>query len=264
LASLEDLEKLKSEFISTVSHELRTPLAITKQLVGLLDSTASASSRRQIMQKIKHNLDRLQATFDKLLDVSRIENKRLKLQYTLVNLNDLIRESQDYFRRLAEEKNIQCVYRLTKHDVNLFIDADRIYQVILNLMTNAIKFTEENGGVTLEVRILEQKVRIGVIDTGVGIAKADLHKIFEKFVQLAGDESARRKGIGLGLTIVKEIVEQHGGEIWVESRPGVGRGQDAALPPTLAEGRSPDSAAAAEAGAGRRQPKRRRAAASTC
>ncbi len=225
LEMLEEMNQLKSEFISTISHELRTPLAIIKQLMTLLyDGTAGPinAKQKEVLVKSRHNIERLKITIDHLLDISRIENKKLSLRYSLVNLNDLLKESQEFFKESAREKNIELKYNLPKGDVILFIDAERMIQIMTNLINNAIKFTEENGTITIDVKVLETKVRVGVIDSGVGIAKADLPKVFGKFVQLSPASSAGKKGIGLGLSIVKELVEKHGGEIWIESETGVG------------------------------------------
>ena len=225
LEMLESLNKVKTEFISSVSHELRTPLAIIKQLLSLMyDETIGPISdqQREVLVKARYNIERLKNIIDEMLDLSRIEGKGISLRYSLVNMNDLLKESQGFYRELAGEKNISLSYQLPKTDVNIFIDAERIIQCVTNLINNAIKFTRENGKIKVEVQILETKVRIGVIDTGIGIAKSDLSKVFGKFVQVSHFDNAERKGIGLGLSIVKEIVEKHGGEIWIESKLGAG------------------------------------------
>lgn len=225
LEALEDLNKIKSEFISTVSHELRTPLAIIKQLLLLiLDETAGSVNDRQreVLIKARNNLERLRNTIDKLLDMSRLERKKLKLRYSLVNLVDLFRDSEDFFKSLAKEKNITLAYDLPKGEISLFVDVERVVQVIVNLIDNAIKFTEENGSIRVEVKVLEAKVRVGVLDSGIGIAKDDIPKVFGRFVQVSRSDKKETKGIGLGLSITKELVEKHGGEIWVESKLGVG------------------------------------------
>ncbi|OGX08694.1 MAG: hypothetical protein A2Z88_11560 [Omnitrophica WOR_2 bacterium GWA2_47_8] len=221
----EELKKTKSDFISTISHELRTPLSIIKQLLSLIyDETAGPvnNHQREILVKVNNNLDRLKTTVEKLLDASIIEGKRLRLHYSLASLKDILKDSEEYFQNLAAEKNITLVYHFPKEDIHLFVDVERVLQIISNLLNNAIKFTESNGHITVEVELLEDKVRVGVIDTGIGIAKEDLAKIFEKFVQVVPLEELRAKGVGLGLSIAKELVERHGGEIWVESKLGVG------------------------------------------
>lgn len=225
LEMLEEMNKLKSEFVSTVSHELRTPLAIIKQLLTLVfNETAGPINEKQkeILKRSKNNIERLKNIIDELLDISRIERDSLKLHYSLVNLNDLLKDSSEFFKELAQEKGISLNYYFPRDEVNIFIDAERINQVVSNLIDNAIKFTEEDGEIKVEVKILESKVRVGVFDTGVGIAKSDLPQLFNKFIQVSKVTSAERKGVGLGLSITKELVERHGGEIWVESKLGVG------------------------------------------
>jgi len=225
LNALEEVTNMKSEFVSVVSHELRTPLAIIKEAVMLLFEQLVGPinpKQKEILSKARNNIERLKNIVDELLDISRIEKGTLNLHYSLLNLNDLLRDSSDFFRKLAQEKGIRLEYALPREQVNIFVDAGRINQIVSNLISNAIKFTEENGEIRIEVRVLEAKVRIGVMDTGIGIARHDLPNLFKKFVQVSKSESAERKGVGLGLAIVKELVEKHGGEIWAESRLGVG------------------------------------------
>lgn len=239
LEMLEELNKIKSEFVSVVSHELRTPLAIVKQLFMLLfNETAGPvnDKQREILRRARNNIERLKSIIDDLLDISRIETDRLKLHYSLINLNDLIKESSDFFKKLAQEKRISLTYLLPKKAINLFVDAERINQVISNLISNAIKFTEDDGQIKVEVKILATKVRICVSDTGIGIAKADLSKLFNKFVQVCKKSEAEKKGVGLGLSIAKELIERHGGEIWVESQIGVGSKFYFTLPRFYAKG----------------------------
>ena len=225
LQAMEELNNIKSEFISVVSHELNTPLAIIKEAVMLITDELAGpvnDKQKELLIKAKNNIQYLKNIIDQLLDVSRIERGKFELHYSLVNLNDLLKDSSDYFKKLAEEKHIVLDYGLPKTQVNIFIDAERINQVISNLVTNAIKFTEQNGHVRIDVEIFETKVRVGVIDMGIGIAKQDFPKLFNKFEQFSRTPEAKRKGIGLGLAISKELVERHGGEIWAESRLGVG------------------------------------------
>ena len=225
LEALEDTDKLKSEFISAVSHELRTPLGIIKQLVMLIFEETVGSindKQKEVLGKAGNNIERLKNLIDELLDISRIERNRLKLHYSLVDLNDLLKDSSGFFKKLAQDKGIDLSYSLPKNDISLFIDADRINQVVSNLINNAIKFTEEDGRIKIELKVLETKVRIGVIDTGIGISKKDLPHVFNKFMQISKIAGAERKGVGLGLSIVKELVEKHRGEVWVESKVGVG------------------------------------------
>lgn len=225
LEALEELNTLKSEFVSAVSHELRTPLAIIQQLIGIFASEASGplnSKQKEIVARVAKNIERLKKIVEELLDLSRIERKTFQLHYSLINLNALLRESSQFFETLAREKGMRLAYDLPEEEVNIFIDVDRIYQVLSNLMNNAINYSEPRSTTKIEMKVLASKVRIGFIDSGIGIAKEDIPKIFDKFVQVAKKEEAVKKGIGLGLAIAKDLVERHGGEMWVESQLGVG------------------------------------------
>ena len=225
LEAAEELNKIKSEFVSVVSHELRTPLAILKESISLIiDRTSGKINRRQkrLLDIAERNIERLNGIIEELLDLSRIESGRFKLRYSLVDLNQLLKEQSQFFMKQAREKRIKLEYTLPKKHVNIFIDAGRITQVVTNLVSNAIKYTEQHGSVRVELKVLENKVRISVIDTGTGISKKDLSRLFNKFVQVARMSGAEKKGVGLGLSIAKELVEKHSGEIWVESKLGVG------------------------------------------
>jgi len=225
LESLEEISAMKSEFVSTVSHELRTPLAVIKQLVAIVYNGVVGKisfKQKEALGKALVNADRLMKIINDLLDISRIERNTLKLRYTLVDIVDLLKNSAGYFIKLAQEKNISLRYSYPKGVVNVFVDVDRINQVVVNLINNAIKFSTENSTIKVEVKILESKIRIGVIDTGIGISKADLPWVFKKFTQVSKIVSAENRGLGLGLSICKQLVEKHKGEIWVESKVGVG------------------------------------------
>lgn len=225
LEILGELNKVKSEFVSVVSHELRTPLSITKHAITLIFDGIAGSvnpKQKELLIKAQNNIERLRKLIEDLLDISRIERGTFRLHYSLVNLNDLILDSSVYFKNLAKEKNLHLEYRLPKREINIFLDAERLNQILTNLINNAIKFTEQGGEIKVELKTLEDRVRIGVIDTGIGIAREELPKLFNKFTQLSKTSAARKKGIGLGLSIVKELIKKHGGEIWAESELGVG------------------------------------------
>lgn len=225
LEMLEDLNRSKAEFLSAVSHELRTPLSILKQLLMLIyEETLGPvnDKQREVLVKMRHNTERLREMIDKLLDISRLESKNFKLRYSLVNIAELLKDSQEYFKELAAEKDIVLSSHLPKEEVDIFIDPERIRQVVSNLLNNAVKFTEHNGRIRLEVAVLDDKIRVGVFDTGIGIRGEDIPRLFHKFTQVSGKSEAEKKGVGLGLAIARELVERHGGEIWAESQPGAG------------------------------------------
>lgn len=233
LTILKEIDRVKSEFVAVLSHELRTPLAIAKEAVTQLFTRMAGPinpKQRKLLAMTKDNIERLRHMIENLLDMSRIEKRRLRLHYSLVNLNDLVMNSAEFFKKMAREKDIHLKYVIPREKINIFIDAERIIQVISNLINNAIKFTEQNGEITVEVKILENKIRVGVIDTGIGIDKRDLPKLFNRFAQVSAIADVAGKGLGLGLSIAKELVERHGGEIWSESTLGVGSKFYFALP----------------------------------
>ncbi|MDD5594832.1 MAG: ATP-binding protein [Candidatus Omnitrophica bacterium] len=223
--TLEELNKIKSGLISVVSHELRTPLAIIMEAVDLVYEQISGplnDKQREVLATAKINIERLKRMVEELLEMSRIESAQFRLRYSLVNFNELLKETSDFFVKLAAEKGVSLEYALPAKQINVFLDYSRVSQIISNLVNNAIKFTEKDGRIIVELKLLENKIRVGVIDTGIGISGGDLPKLFNKFVQVSKKPEAEKKGVGLGLSIVKELVEKHGGEIWVESRLGVG------------------------------------------
>ncbi|UCG34907.1 MAG: PAS domain-containing protein [Candidatus Omnitrophota bacterium] len=225
LEALRESDRLKSEFITTVSHELRTPLTIIKEALMLLFDEITGpinEKQKEIIKKAHGTLEHLRHIIENLLDISKIDKGKLKLNYSLIDINELLLGSLESFKELAQEKRISLKHKIFKKPISIFMDAERIYQVISNLLGNAIKFTEENGEVLLEARILQDRVRIEVLDTGIGITQKNLPKLFNKFMQSSDLTPAKRKGLGLGLSIAKDLVEKHGGEIWAESKIGVG------------------------------------------
>ncbi|MCF7873330.1 MAG: PAS domain-containing protein [Candidatus Omnitrophica bacterium] len=225
IKSLKEINKLKSEFISIVSHELRTPLAIINQVVMvLLDGLVGKLNKKQkdIIIKAKNSVNRLSNMINKLLDVSRMQRGVLELHYGLIDLKNLLKDLGGSFQEFAKKKGIIINYDFCSEDINLFCDPERLSQIVSNLIDNAIKFCEEKSTITIELRKLATKVRIGVIDQGIGIDKTKINKIFDKFSQVSGLARSNKEGVGLGLSLVKDLVKKHKGEVWVESKLGSG------------------------------------------
>lgn len=221
---LSRLDRLKSEFISTVSHELRTPLSITKEGISLvLDRIPGPINEKQdkILQTSRNNIDRLARIINDLLDISKIEAGRIDVRRESVNINDLIHSIVSLFQFKARDKGLELKFDLPGQGVNIYVDRDRITEVFTNLLDNAIKFTQK-GAIKVSVQEGENGIICCVEDSGIGITKDDLPKIFEKFQQFSRLPGSGDKGTGLGLTIAKAIVELHKGRIWVESQEGKG------------------------------------------
>ena len=221
---LETANRYKSEFLANVSHELRTPLTAIKGFVdNMLDGLTGELNPRQLryLTRLQANTDRLARLINDLLDLSRIEAGRLELRPTTVRLAPLVHDVVASLRPVADAKGLQLEALTT--DAIVWADADKVTQVLMNLLGNALKFTPADGQVTVTVaRAGGAWVQLAVADTGPGIAADDAAHIFDQFYQAAHMDLAKRHGTGLGLTIAKTLVEMHGGRLWVESTVGHG------------------------------------------
>ena len=219
-----EVDRMKTEFISTVSHELRTPLSITKEGISLvLDKIPGKINKKQdkILTIAKDNIDRLARIINDLLDISKIEAGRVEIKKGQVNMSNLIEQVASSFENKIKKKGLELKVNFPKKGVYVYVESDKIVQVFTNLLGNALKFTEK-GCIEISAKELEDEIEFVVSDTGIGISKDDLPKAFSKFQQFGRIDSAGEKGTGLGLSIVKGIVEMHHGKIRVESTPGRG------------------------------------------
>ncbi len=219
---LEELDKLKTEFIFTVSHELRTPLTTIREGVALvLDRELGPLTEEQIdmLSTVLEDVDRLTRIVSDFLDFSRIESGRLVLDIREVSVRDMVEQAVRSLQPLAEVKGIEL--RSECEDLLCQCDRDRILQVLLNLIGNAIKFTEMGY---VQVRSFSQgnEIWFCVEDTGPGVPDEFKEKIFDKFFQVGRGDRPGSQGTGLGLPISKGLIELHGGQIWVEDREGGG------------------------------------------
>ena len=219
---LRQLDTLKSQFLDNVSHELRTPLTHIKGFVdNLLDGVGGGLSEKQAsyLLRVKDNCDRLIRLINDLLDLSQIESGKTSLQLELTELYPILDEAIAGIQPIADRKGIQVNLDCAL-DVRAFVDPDKMGQIITNLLDNAIKYTENGRYVGVHVTTLsDQMLQICVEDMGIGISRAELDFIFDRFHRVADSKS---RGIGLGLPIVKNLVELHGGEVWAESQLGKG------------------------------------------
>jgi PAS domain S-box-containing protein len=215
------LEQDKSDFLSMASHELKTPITSMKMFVDLLLRELSESTMKKPLYfatRIKDQTNRLTELTNDLLDVSRIETGKLKLNVEKFNLNDLIRETVESIQASTSHKLI-----IRKNEV-IYVPADkyRIYQVLVNLITNAIKYSPDNKQIIISTKMKNDEVIISVKDHGIGIEKEKQNKIFERLYQVTDQKERTFPGLGLGLFISKEIVERHKGNLWVKSEKGKG------------------------------------------
>jgi signal transduction histidine kinase len=231
------LDRLKSEFVAVVSHEIRTPLTSVKGAVELLaDEHYFTNSEQQVkLLTIAHaNAERLLVLINDILDFSRLESSSLPMSLEPQRLEPIVTQVAQNLRTQLEERRLELDTALAPGLPEVMVDGHRIAQVLTNLISNAIKFSPAGGRIEITAEPWSGCVRVGVRDHGEGIAPQDLPKLFRKFSQI--DSSATRKagGAGLGLVICKGIIEQHGGQMAVESTPGEGSTFFFILPPATA------------------------------
>jgi len=221
---LKELDQMKDDFVSSVSHELRSPLTSIKGYVDFILRGKAGSLNEKLVEYltiVKNNTSRLGMFINDILDLAKIEAKRFDLGKEALEIRPLVEEMVTFFKPQAEESKIQLEATVPTSISLVSADPDKLRQVFTNLLSNAFKFTPERGKVIIEAKNSDSGdfVEISVKDTGIGIAKEDLQRIFDKFQQVkpSGGKVKKVKGTGLGLAIVKGIIEAHGGRIWVES-----------------------------------------------
>lgn len=223
---LQELDRMKSDFLLNVSHELRTPLTAIKGSVdNMLDGITGPPSepQRRYLMRVKANVDRLVRLIDDLLDLARIEEGRIQVTPTFFSLSGLASELLDTLRPVALEKNLTLQFANGADPWIVHADRDKVGQVLMNLLGNAIKFTPSDGIVNVELTETEESfARVRISDTGDGIPSEELPHIFDKFYQVQLGIQAKTKGTGLGLSITKSLVELQGGSIWAGSQVGHG------------------------------------------
>ena len=217
-----ELDQMKSELVSRVSHELRTPIvAMQHALAILVDEIAGplTEEQKKFASLTQRNLQRLNALINDLLDLSKLEAKKMDLRLAFTSLSPVIGNVCETLDPWAQSKAITIMRRVPEDLPHVMCDPARITQVLTNLLGNAIKFTPKQGRITAEAKLVEggMVVQVSVTDTGIGIAKEDLPKLFSKFQQVGERTASDISGTGLGLAISKEIVELHRGRIWAES-----------------------------------------------
>lgn len=220
---LTELDKLKSDFVSMVSHELKTPLTPMRTSAEfLLLNDPDRSVRREMLELIIRNIDRQTRMVDDLLDISRIESGRLKLRKEQVNLYDVINTAIEIIKKPSEVKGLNITIDIPREQTTINADRDKLIQVFVNLLSNALKFTEEGGNVEIRAVEYETFLEVRIKDDGIGIQPDKLDNIFEKFYQIDTTSARPYGGSGLGLAITKGIVEAHGWTIRAESILGKG------------------------------------------
>lgn len=222
---LREHDRLKSEFVSTVSHELRTPLCIFKNILSNAMAGVMGKISPKLYDSLKTadaNVDRLSRIVSNFLDISKIEAGTMDLNETVLNAQSVVEDVVASMETLAQAKDIEVRLALCNNDLKIVADQDRLVQILTNLIGNAIKFIPVRGHIDVSVEDAGDEVRFSVKDDGPGLSEDEISRIFDRFVQIHNLKGAGEHGTGLGLPITKQLVELHGGRIWVESTVGEG------------------------------------------
>jgi signal transduction histidine kinase len=225
-ARLGELDAMKNDFVANVSHELRSPLAAIESYVNVMNEAVRAGRVDGLpddLAVVRNNATRLGRFINDILDVAKIESRRMELDRRLLSAGRAFQEVVDLFAARAREREVALVVG-TGAEVRLFADADRLQQILTNLVGNALKFTPSGGRVTLSAeRAADGAVRLDVADTGPGLAPEDQARLFQRFVQGSNRGLAQgAKGTGLGLAIARGLAEAHGGSLTVAGALGRG------------------------------------------
>ncbi len=220
---LENLDNSRNQFVSNASHELKTPLSTMKILLESLiyQDDMDPELRREFMQDINKEIDRLNMVIGDLLTLVHIDSHKMKLRREMMTLSSCVKEAVRRLAPLASDRGQEIEVAL--HDpCEMFADPAKLQQVLYNLIDNAIKYTPDGGKVRVSLERIGRDALLKVEDTGVGIPKEDLPHVFERFYRVDKARSRETGGTGLGLSIVQQIIRLHGGSIDVQSEPGVG------------------------------------------
>lgn len=223
ITELENLEKMRRDFIGNVSHELRTPLTSIKGFVdGIIDCVIPPEKHEYYLKIVRDETSRMQNLVNDLLSLAKLQGGEVALEYSIFDINELIRRSVISLQQMFLEKNLEFNALFETERMFVRADLDSIQRVIINLLHNAIKFTPENGVIAAKTYYEKNKVVISIEDSGRGIPKEDLPGIFERFYKTDKSRSEDRTGVGLGLAIVRNIINKHDETIKVESQEGHG------------------------------------------
>jgi signal transduction histidine kinase len=232
-----EISRMKSEFVSNVSHELKTPLALIRLFGETLESgiVSDEKKRQEFYGIIRKESERLTHLINNVLDFSRMDTGVKEYHFKEADLVEVVRSTLEAYKFHIRDDGFKIESELPDESITLKIDKDAISQVLLNLLNNAVKYSEERK--YIQVRVCKNSISalISVTDHGVGIPKEELKKIFDKFYRVSTAKTRETRGTGLGLTLAKHIVEAHGGTIEVESEVGKGSRFMVILPITSTE-----------------------------
>jgi two-component system phosphate regulon sensor histidine kinase PhoR len=224
ISSLRNLERVRQDFVANVSHELRTPVSSIRGYAETLLNGAMQNRKRnrEFIEIIHKDSERLCKLINDLLDLSRIESSRMQMNFQSVDLSSIVKRCASIMGKQVQEKQIQLELDIPETIPMVKADEARLSQVILNLLDNAVRYTQTAGRIKISVSAKDTLVQVDVSDTGIGIPEKDLPRIFERFYRVDKARSIETGGTGLGLSIVKHIVQAHKGNTWVQSDLGKG------------------------------------------
>ncbi|SDN05787.1 two-component system histidine kinase PnpS [Sediminibacillus halophilus] len=223
ITEMKRLEEMRKDFVANVSHELKTPITSIKGFAETLLEGAMEDTeiRRQFLEIILKESGRLQTLIHDLLELSKLEKEELRLEYKEVNVPSVVHDLLPVVKQQADKKQIELTVDLPDH-LKAVVDEERLKQVLINLLNNAVNYTQEQGKVALSVFPNVDKLKITVTDTGIGVPEKAQSRIFERFYRVDKARSRNTGGTGLGLAIVKHIVEAHKGSIYLDSKVNEG------------------------------------------
>jgi len=216
-------ERMETEFVMTIAHELRTPMTILKNIISniLAGVTGRTSKKQRENLEIANNeMNRLAKIINDFLDISKIEAGKINLKPTRIVIQSVVANTVKFLTPLADDKSIELKTLMPEEELFVNADPDKLAQVLNNLVENAVKFTPDCGGrIVIRVKDLDTEIEVDIEDNGRGIEADDIGRVFNRFVQVEKYIGPGEHGTGLGLSITKELVELHGGQIWVENAP---------------------------------------------
>lgn len=213
-----NIERMKLSFFTNISHEFRTPLTLISgplQRLSSKEETMSEFEAQSSYSTINRNVEKLKKLVNQILDIRKIDNQKMSLNKEECNIHDFVIDIFNSFKYLAENKNISYLYHCENKDLNTFIDKDKIEKSIYNLLSNAFKYTPDNGEIKLQITSDNHQIKISVRDSGPGIPKEHINNIFNRFYRIEDSSNSDISGTGLGLSIVKSFTEMHNGKVTV-------------------------------------------------
>ncbi|WP_129626819.1 sensor histidine kinase [Candidatus Oscillochloris fontis] len=229
VTQLSMLERSRRDLVANVSHELRTPLASLKLLVETVQSDPPPDVAHRMLEQMAQEIDSVTQLVDELHDLAQIESGRVSLKLAPLPIGPVIERALERIRPQADRKGLTLGAEIPHIEQAVLMDPNRVGQVLLNLLHNAVKFTAEGGNVQIRVRLIGEDagqvgpwLLVSVCDSGVGIPASDLPRIFERFYKVDRARTRHAGGTGLGLAIAKHLIEGHGGRLWAESVEGRG------------------------------------------